>query len=243
MPRLIWPPDDGDFDLSKPAPPYKPDDGSHRRTPEPHEINPIPTNGQKVIFLSRGYHTVVDESAYTEVSKFSWYASIDCRGKVYAKRRGKKNEGELWREMIALHRQIAGVIGSEVGRGIVIDHITGNSLNNTYTNLCPGNHAENMGNLIYDERGSSKYRGVCVSTLNGQYNRPKPVVAYFSFRGERHWCGSFARGEEELAARARDAKVIELLGDWVHPVVLNNILNFPVPIVEETIADCEDIPF
>ncbi len=210
---------------------------------DPDIFNPKPKKGERIIELTRGYISVVDEVAYREVAGFIWSASVR-KTKVYAVRCGKKNEGGLFGKIIYMHRQIAGILDKP---DLEVDHIRGNSLYNATSNLRVVSRGENMRNCIsHGRKGTSQFRGVYIYPLwtkGAKTYGDRRCVAYVNFKGKKYSCGRFHFSEEVEAALARDKKVIELM-DGVSPLVLRNILNFPEKFckVEEFQPD-EDIPF
>jgi len=104
----------------------------------------------KEIGLTRGLVSIVDDDIYEELSKHKWHALKIKRG-FYAAR-------TTWpeRKMVLMHRQILSI--SE--RGIQIDHIDGNSLNNCRTNLRICNNAENNRNKALTISNTSGFKGV-----------------------------------------------------------------------------------
>lgn len=93
------------------------------------------------IKLTKGFYAYVDEEDYERVSAFKWYASVEGRGtKVYAVRwvtDGKK------RTKIRMHRFVLGLSPRCID-GLVVDHVNGDSLDNTKANLEVITQTENM---------------------------------------------------------------------------------------------------
>jgi hypothetical protein len=83
-----------------------------------------------------------------------------------------------------------------------IDHIDGDKLNNSITNLRIATVRQNGANLLKYHKGTSKYKGV------GWHKRDKKWRAYIS---NQH-IGYFE--SEEGAARAYDARAVEEYGDF-----------------------------
>lgn len=102
----------------------------------------------KEITLSQGYIALVDDEDYTRVSQHRWYAG-NCAGKIYPRSSaGKKNK------KMYLHRFLM-----QPPPGLEVDHINGNTLDNTRKNLRICTQAENRRN--YDGNNSkSGYKGV-----------------------------------------------------------------------------------
>jgi hypothetical protein len=86
----------------------------------------------KTIPLTRGYETIVDDDVYVWASKHKWHAAGTT--KIYAIRKVK-------RKQVALHR----VIMDAKPAGLV-DHKSGNSLDNRRENLRIADHSQNAAN-------------------------------------------------------------------------------------------------
>lgn len=95
-----------------------------------------------VIYLTRGYHTIVDDDLYFELARYSWYASgIDGR----PARRLRLGP----RKLIYIYHQVLGVLPWVLKlKGFEIDHINGDPLDNQISNLRIVTHKENMRNKL-----------------------------------------------------------------------------------------------
>jgi hypothetical protein len=101
---------------------------------------------------------------------------------------------------ISMHRLIMGAPS-----GQEIDHRDRNGLNNRRENLRIATHAQNQWNQEKTERPvTSRYKGVC--------RTPHAWRADISFGGRNIYLGSFR--SEEPAARAYNAKALELFGEF-----------------------------
>ncbi len=146
--------------------------------------------------LGHGLFATVDAADYEELSKYKWYASRPGR-KIYAI---CATEGRL----VYMHRMIM-----QARPGYVVDHIDGNGLNNRRCNLRVCTPLQNQGNRG-PRGGTSRFVGVS--------RRQDKWVAHIRYRGETCQIGSF--DDEVEAAKARDRKAYELLGEYAY-------LNFP----------------
>lgn len=107
----------------------------------------------KTINLNNGYYTIVDDDDFEKIKHYHWYAYK--RGKarnVYAVRH---DTPENKRRLIFMHHMIC-----KRKEGFVIDHIDGNSLNNTKVNLRVCLDKENAMNRKIYINNKSGYKGV-----------------------------------------------------------------------------------
>lgn len=108
----------------------------------------------KEIELTKGMKTLVDDEDYDMLSKYSWQASQ--AGKYYyAKRSTTINKKTVGFKM---HRVLMGN-----PKGMCVDHIDGNTLNNQKSNLRICTTTENKKNRRAKIQNTSKYLGVCLS--------------------------------------------------------------------------------
>jgi hypothetical protein len=96
----------------------------------------------KIITLTQGHVSIVDDEDYELLSRFKWCASFGSRNrKWYARRWIKKYEREDLgeRQQITMHRFLL-----RPSSHLVVDHINGNSLDNRKSNLEIITQEENM---------------------------------------------------------------------------------------------------
>ena len=105
----------------------------------------------KLIILTQGYSTVVDDEDYEELSKYKWTYNHN-----YAVRGIKNNSTKSKRTLISMHRTIL-----QPSNDLDVDHINGNGLDNRRSNLRVCTHLENMGNTkLIANNNTSGYKGV-----------------------------------------------------------------------------------
>ena len=103
----------------------------------------------KIIPLSRGLETIVDENMFEELSKHKWHIH-DSRGKLYA-------YGYIrhLRRHVKMHRMIINAPSDKD-----VDHINGDTLDNRKSNLRLCNQSQNQANRKMNKNNKSGYRGV-----------------------------------------------------------------------------------
>ena len=106
----------------------------------------------KIIYLTKGYQTIVDDSDYKKFIEFKWMASQSAGDRVYARRGAVINDKYF---NIYMHRQIMGLTPLSSGK-IIIDHIDNNSLNNRKDNLRSVTQEQNMRNPNNKNNKNSK---------------------------------------------------------------------------------------
>jgi hypothetical protein len=114
----------------------------------------------KEIPLSQGRFATVDDEDYDWLSEYRWSYSPAHTG--YAER-GEANS----KKHIKMHREIMDRYGHNI-KGMSVDHIDGNTLNNTKANLRVCTHAQNLRNQRLSTNNTSGYKGVSLA-CNGKW--------------------------------------------------------------------------
>jgi len=122
-------------------------------------------------------NTTISLESVEECSKVKWYRRPN--GYVYGSIKGKK---------IQLHRFVM----KEKIEGCVVDHIDGNPLNNSLSNLRKATHAENIRNMHKD-----KTVGVNYNKYNGKYR----WIPRLMLNGKSIWLGTYETEEEATLIR------------------------------------------
>lgn len=152
---------------------------------------------------SNGFEVLVDEDDFSRLDKYSWWASI--RGKKVGIFRAGRVNGK--KRTIQIHREIMGAKAGEV-----VDHINRNKFDNQKSNLRICTQYENARNV--GPITGKKYKG----TSKRAEGNSVGWIATIHCGHERFYLGYF--NDEESAARAYDAKALELHKEFAH-------LNFP----------------
>lgn len=145
--------------------------------------------------MNHGFHAIVDDEDYERLMKFRWrHASTRGDNRYhYAKTGGKV--------VVLMHRLL-----TNAPRGMVVDHINGNGLDNRKANLRVCTNAENLRNRSAD-RGS-RFKGV--HPVPG--SKVHPWRAEICLNGKKYHLGVHATAE--AAARAYDEGAIRIHGEF-----------------------------
>jgi hypothetical protein len=154
----------------------------------------------KEIILTQGKVAIVDNEDYDYLNQFKWYAS-NKNGKFYVARtiRVSKNK----KNYILMHRFIM-----KPDKGMVIDHLDGNPLNNKKNNLRICTHAENMRNSKININNKSGYKGVSYQENRNNYR------ASIKFNNKTINIGDFIDPID--AARAYNAAALKYHREFAH---------------------------
>lgn len=163
----------------------------------------------KPILLSSGHLIWVSPEDYEHLSLHKWSISQNGRKdrnlKFYIHRHGYQGSKQI---KIYLHREVLGLMR---GDGKKVDHIDGDTLNNTRENLriatSGGNSANRCKQKAYGKSPtSSRFKGV---TRLKNRDRWKASICN---EGKQHFLGSFT--EEKLAALAYDDAAQKFYGEF-----------------------------
>ena len=119
----------------------------------------------KLIKLTRGQHALVDDDMCEELIEFTWCAQWSPITKsFYAVRAGRKSDGLLYRKHISMHRVIM-----DASKGMQVDHIDHNTLDNRRSNLRLCTTAQNAMNRGVSISNTSGYKGVGWDKVNTKW--------------------------------------------------------------------------
>jgi hypothetical protein len=151
----------------------------------------------KIITLTKGKFTLVDDDNYEELSKYKWqYHSLGYAIRSTPSVLGKQGHMFMHREI--MHTPI----------GMQTDHINGNKLDNRKINLRVCSVSENHMNAKKSSNKTSGYKGVCWDKYNNKWK---------AYIGKKH-LGVFTM--PEIGARVYDEEAKRLFGKFAK-------LNFP----------------
>lgn len=145
----------------------------------------------KEIPLSRGLIALVDDEDFEALSAYPWYAHVSARGRTYAARKVVKPEarGDGERNTWTVEYMHHAIVGKPANG--VIDHLSGDSLDNRRANLAPRTQSQN---ILNSALGRSK--GVWHCKMTGRF------AARASVAKRRHFLGRFDTEAEAIDAVA-----------------------------------------
>lgn len=153
----------------------------------------------KTIKLTKGKFALVDDEDYERLNKFNWQAQ-KARQTYYARRTVWRNGKTA--EKIYMHREIM-----KAPKGIEVDHEDGDGLNCQKYNMRLCTSGQNsMNQKKRTAKCHSRFIGVSLDKRRGTWQ------AYININGKRTYIGAY--NDEVEAAKARDAKAIELFGEF-----------------------------
>lgn len=166
------------------------------------------------IRLTRGKEAIVSEEDYAYLMQWKWCLLTSKRSScAYAMRKTRTGENGGKQRNIQMHRSIIERMNGEpIGKGVEVDHINMDGLDNRRENLRLVTRGQNNANKKSSRNSRSKYKGVSWHKARRKWQ------ATTRFREERFHLGYFSTEEE--AAKAYDAKAEELFGKFAR-------LNFP----------------
>jgi hypothetical protein len=152
-----------------------------------------------LIPLTRGMVAIVDAADFEKLSRYRWFTLKTKRGPCYA---GTNMSGRI----ISMHRFLM-----NPPKGMWVDHIDGNGLNNRRSNLRICTPRQNACNHSRRKPKSATSQFVGVFQRRQQ---PDKWYAKVEYAGMICRLGPF---DSELeAARARDFRAVELHGPYAH---------------------------
>lgn len=159
--------------------------------------------------LTQGKYAIVDPEDFERLNKYKWYA-IKCKNTFYAGRNSRTGASQK-RLYVKMHNEVI-----KPPKGLILDHINRNGLDNRKANLRPATRAENILNRPYifkTKNSPSKYKGV---TWHKRWNKWHVQICH---NGRRKSVGYF--DDEIDAAHAYDKAAKKYHRDFAG-------LNFPV---------------
>lgn len=141
-----------------------------------------------------------------DLAELNWSIQSPSRNHNYVKRRIGTRKNSI---VVLLHHVIlVRILGREIQKGEMPDHINGNGLDNRRENLRLATSAQNNMNKSKQTNNHSGYKGVVFHKQSGKWR------ARIYVDGKQKSLGLFAT--PELAHRAYYQAAIEYFGDFAH---------------------------
>jgi hypothetical protein len=150
---------------------------------------------------ANGKSAIVDDDMYEVLSKHNWW----CNSDGYAIRIEYKDR--RYYRQIFMHKEIL-----KVEKGLQVDHINRNILDNRRSNLRPATPSQNQVNRVALSNNTSGFKGVSFDTKGNKWR------AYLIKDGEQMNLGFYTSKED--AAKAYNIKAVELFGEFA---LLNDV--------------------
>lgn len=155
----------------------------------------------KLIPLTKGYSAIVDDDDYDYLMQWKWHVKPNTKVFYAIRNLNWSLNGHPKVSCVWMHRELIGI------SGLLVDHINRDGLDNRRANLRLATKSQN-GMNSRDKRGTSRYKGVSWENENSAWYA-RITIGYRPI----FW-GRFQ--SEEEAARAYDAKAIELFGEFAN---------------------------
>lgn len=140
----------------------------------------------------KGKFSLVDDADYDYLNQWDWHLDSG-----YVRRTMKNPLGKPDRKNLSIHQEILGK-----HKGMEIDHINGNKLDNRRGNLRVCTHQTNMQNAVVRKDSASQIQGICFR------KKEKKWLAYITENGKHKHLGCFLTVEGAMTARDRAVKEI-----------------------------------
>ncbi len=160
----------------------------------PRRLVELP-GGRWLVPLSKGLSAIIDAADARVVGRYNWYALRAKNGLHYAARKARGHK------TVFLHSTIM-----RTEKGLEVDHISGDTLDNRRGNLRPADRSQNSCNRGRQSNNTSGYKGV------SWHKAAQKWSAYVNIRGRRHYLGLF--GDIEDARDAHNSAALVAHGEF-----------------------------
>ena len=148
--------------------------------------------------LTKGRVALVSQADYEDLSQWKWHARECGRGRHWYAARKITVGGKM--RTVYMHRYLM-----HPPKGLQIDHINDNGLDNTRSNLRICTSAQNSARMRKRRRGKVRFRGV-------SHSPPNSFRARIQVSNEEVHIGCFSTAE--AAAKAYDKAAIGFFGEY-----------------------------
>lgn len=158
---------------------------------------PVWSDGEQcyLLELNKGVATKVDRDDLDKVSGYNWYAHKRSGGNWYVTAWVPKGSGKSYH----MHRIIM-----DAPEGMLVDHISGDTLDNRRSNLRIATKAQNCSNLTrLKSNNKSGHTGVHWSREQRKW------IASVQHNKTRHYIGAFSSIDDAVSARSVAAREVQ----------------------------------
>jgi len=155
----------------------------------------------KKILLTKNQFSIVDDEDFDKVNKHKWCSSFNRYTRCYVALRALPKEDGGKKQMLLMHRFIL-----NAPKGIMVDHINHNSLDNRKINLRLCTNSQNQMNVLKHKKSLSGYKGVSLNKETMKW------ISKIVFNKKTINLGYFI--DKIDAAKAYNEKAKELFGEF-----------------------------
>jgi hypothetical protein len=119
----------------------------------------------KLIPLTQGQFAIVDDEDYDDLVKHNWNAAWASTNNSFYVVRQRRKIDPSGPDAVRMHRIIM-----NAPKGMVVDHINHDTLDNRKVNLRVCTTAQNSMNKVKSSNNTSGYKGVCWHKGEGKWN-------------------------------------------------------------------------
>lgn len=119
----------------------------------------------KEIPLTHGKVALVDAADHPEISKHKWYAAYNSKTQSFYAQRGVMLGDRKRIKILRMARVILGVSDPRV----LVDHVSGDTLDNRRKNLREATTSQNCANSKTKRNNASGFKGVGIHTTTGKW--------------------------------------------------------------------------
>lgn len=155
----------------------------------------------RVLENNKNLNVLVDDEDYQLFSKFKW--TIIYKREIPYVIRGQWISETKSTKIIYLHRLLVNAKNNDI-----VDHINGNTLDNTRANLRICSSVDNSRNQKLNKKNKTGYKGV----FYNKRLKSKPYSVHIGFNNKTIFCGYYSTKEE--AASAYNDVAIKFFGEF-----------------------------
>lgn len=150
----------------------------------------------KLIPLTQGYFTKVDDDDFRKYAIYRWHVGFGGKNKKYPRPMRGSHKGKYF----YLYREI-----TNCPKGMMVDHINGDTLDNRKCNLRICNRSENLLNSSFNKNNTSGFKGVIWHSQNKKWQAKATINKKQIYFGSSN--------DKVEAAKMYDEGITKLFGE------------------------------